>query len=103
MFLKDAECTRARLARELSALLARTREGDLVIFYYPGHGSQGDDGGGGFAPHDGDGGAAPSTTLTRPARGLVWGSVGAVSFEKTQIKERESERGNNVPPFAFID
>jgi hypothetical protein len=54
VFLKDGECTLARLERELHALLGKTHEGDLVVFYYTGHGSQEDDGSADFAPYDGD-------------------------------------------------
>lgn len=39
-YLQDAEATKARIEREFVALLDETDEGDLLIFYFCGHGSR---------------------------------------------------------------
>lgn len=38
VYLEDRAATAARVRSELDALLARTRPGDLLVFYYAGHG-----------------------------------------------------------------
>lgn len=67
-WLKDEECTRARLQEGLEASLARTRPGDLFVFYYTGHGSQDRQARASFAPHDADSGR-PATLW--PVPGIV--------------------------------
>ncbi|HKC62836.1 MAG TPA: caspase family protein [Pyrinomonadaceae bacterium] len=42
LFIKDREATRARIERALVRFLARANEGDMLIFYYTGHGAQDD-------------------------------------------------------------
>jgi hypothetical protein len=64
-WLKDEECTRARLQEELEASLGRTRPGDLFVFYYTGHGSQDREARASFAPHDADSGR-PATLWSVP-------------------------------------
>lgn len=53
VFLKDAAATKARIRRELRALLEQTRPGDLLIAYYAGHGIRHPPSGRSwFAPYD---------------------------------------------------
>ena len=40
VYLEDAQATKQRIERELVAQLARTRPGDMLIFYFAGHGSR---------------------------------------------------------------
>jgi hypothetical protein len=40
VYLQDREATRKRIQHALTEHLARTRSGDLLIFYYTGHGSR---------------------------------------------------------------
>lgn len=51
-FLTDAQCTRDALQSSLEALLARTREGDTLWFFYAGHGAVDEAGASYFIPHD---------------------------------------------------
>lgn len=53
-YLQDAAATREALERELLKALEGTRPGELFVFYYTGHGSQGEGGDASFAPRDGD-------------------------------------------------
>jgi len=43
VFLKDAEATTRRVNREFPAFLSKARPGDLLFFYYTGHGYKSDD------------------------------------------------------------
>jgi hypothetical protein len=52
LFLKDREATRERIQRSMSRLLSRAREGDMLIFYFTGHGAQDDSGATYFANYD---------------------------------------------------
>jgi hypothetical protein len=43
VYLQDREATQQRIRQSLADLLSRTRQGDLLILYYTGHGSRDDD------------------------------------------------------------
>lgn len=42
LFIKDREATRERIQRAMTRFLSKANEGDLLIFYYTGHGAQDD-------------------------------------------------------------
>jgi hypothetical protein len=52
LFLKDREATKERIQRSMARLLAGAREGDMLIFYFTGHGAQDDAGATYFANYD---------------------------------------------------
>jgi hypothetical protein len=52
LFLKDREATKERIQRSMTRLLSRAREGDMLIFYFTGHGAQDDAGATYFANYD---------------------------------------------------
>lgn len=52
LFLKDREATKERVERLMARHLARAQEGDMLIFYFTGHGAQDDDGTTYFASYD---------------------------------------------------
>ena len=54
LFLKDREATKDRIQRAMARLLARAQEGDMLIFYFTGHGAQDDSGATYFANYDAD-------------------------------------------------
>jgi hypothetical protein len=54
LFLKDREATRSRIQRAMAQFLERANEGDLLVFYYTGHGARDDDGITYFATYDAD-------------------------------------------------
>lgn len=54
LFLKDREATKERIKREMARLLSRANEGDMLIFYFTGHGAQDDTGATYFANYDAD-------------------------------------------------
>jgi hypothetical protein len=54
LFLKDREATKERIQRSMARLLARAQEGDMLIFYFTGHGAQDDAGATYFANYDAD-------------------------------------------------
>lgn len=55
LFIKDREATRERIERSMARFLSKANEGDLLIFYYTGHGAQDDDTGKVyFASYDAD-------------------------------------------------
>ena len=55
LFIKDREATKDRIERALARFLAKANEGDMLIFYYTGHGAQDDDTGKiYFASYDAD-------------------------------------------------
>ena len=55
LFIKDREATKDRIQRALARFLAKANEGDMLIFYYTGHGAQDDDTGKiYFASYDAD-------------------------------------------------
>ena len=42
LFLKDREATKERIQRAMARFLSKANEGDMLIFYYTGHGAQDD-------------------------------------------------------------
>jgi hypothetical protein len=52
LFLKDREATKARIQRSMARLLATSEEGDMLIFYFTGHGAQDEMGATYFANYD---------------------------------------------------
>jgi len=64
LFLKDREATKDHLQRAAARLLARAREGDMLIFYFTGHGAQDDAGATYFANYDADGDDLARTALS---------------------------------------
>jgi hypothetical protein len=54
LFLKDREATKERIQRSMARLLARAQEGDMLIFYFTGHGAQDERGATYFANYDAD-------------------------------------------------
>lgn len=54
LFLKDREATKERIQRSMARLLARAEEGDMLIFYFTGHGAQDERGATYFANYDAD-------------------------------------------------
>jgi hypothetical protein len=64
LFLKDREATKDRIQRTMARLLARAQEGDLLIFYFTGHGAQDDAGATYFANYDADGDDLARTALS---------------------------------------
>ncbi|MDT5061840.1 MAG: hypothetical protein QOH63_2299 [Acidobacteriota bacterium] len=54
LFLKDREATKERIQRSMTRLLARAQEGDMLIFYFTGHGAQDEAGATYFANYDAD-------------------------------------------------
>jgi uncharacterized caspase-like protein len=54
LFLKDREATKERIQRGMARLLSRASEGDMLIFYFTGHGAQDDNGATYFASYDAD-------------------------------------------------
>jgi hypothetical protein len=54
LFLKDREATKERIQGKMARLLARAQEGDMLIFYFTGHGAQDEAGATYFANYDAD-------------------------------------------------
>lgn len=52
LFLKDQEATKERIEQATARHLSRAGEGDMLIFYYTGHGAQDDSGKTFFASYD---------------------------------------------------
>jgi hypothetical protein len=52
-YLQDADATKARIEKKVATLLDQTKDGDLLVFYYCGHGSRNvRNGGTSFANYD---------------------------------------------------
>jgi uncharacterized caspase-like protein len=64
LFLKDKEATKDHILRAMTRLLARAHEGDMLIFYFTGHGAQDDAGATYFANYDADGDDLAHTALS---------------------------------------
>lgn len=55
VFIKDGEATRAKVEKALAEHVAKAKVGDLLIFYYAGHGCKADSGATYFANYDATG------------------------------------------------
>lgn len=64
LFLKDREATKDRIQRVMARQLARAQEGDMLIFYFTGHGAQDESGATYFANYDVDGDNLAQTALS---------------------------------------
>lgn len=64
LFLKDKDATKDHIQRAMARQLARAHEGDMLIFYFTGHGAQDDAGATYFANYDADGDDLARTALS---------------------------------------